>query len=120
MRTFTRVLLAATLLASSGCAIANKMSGVTEARDIQAAGQPAKAVILEMWDTGITVNDDPVVGMRVKVDRGDGAPYDATIAKSLVSRVHVPQVQPGLTVPVYVDPQNPARVALGLYDLRKH
>jgi hypothetical protein len=119
MPTLTRIGLLAALLALPGCAIANSMSGVSEARDIQAKGQLANAVILELWDTGITLNDDPVVGLRVKVDRGDGAPYEATIPKSVVSRLHVPQVQPGQTVPVYVDPQDPSRVALGLYDLRR-
>jgi hypothetical protein len=119
MPTLSRIGLIVALLALAGCAIVNSMSGMTEARDIQAKGQLANAVILDLWDTGITLNDDPVVGLRVAIDRGDGAPYETTIAKSVVSRLDVPRVQPGQTVPVYVDPQNPSRVALGLYDLRR-
>jgi hypothetical protein len=119
MLTLARIGLLAALLAATGCAVVNRMSGLSEAREIQAKGVAARAVVLEVWDTGITLNNDPIVGMRVKVDRGDGSPYEATIPKSLVSRVDIPQVQPGRTVPVYVGPRDPARVALGLYDLRK-
>jgi hypothetical protein len=100
---------------SSGCAMADRISGTSLAREVQATGERADAVILEIWDTGITVNDDPVVGLRVRVSRADAPDYEATIEKSRVSRVHIPQVQPGNRVPVYVDPQNPARVVLGLY-----
>ena len=42
--------------------------------------------------------------------------YEATIEKSLVSRVLIPQAQPGCRVTVYVDPQHPGRVALALRD----
>jgi hypothetical protein len=113
-----RMLVPLILFTGSGCAVANRMSGASEARAIHARGHAASAVILEMWDTGVTVNDDPVVGMRVKVATLVGEPYEATIPRSRVSRVHIPQVQPGLTVRVFVDPQAPSRVALGLYDLR--
>jgi len=114
----TRLLSLLLLIALPGCAVANRMSGVSEAREIQRMGQEARATILELWDTGITVNDDPVVGLRVNVHAADGSSYEATIRRSRVSRVHVPQVQPGLTVRVYVDPRDRTRVALGLYDFR--
>ena len=106
-------------LAGSGCVVINRMTGISEARDIQATGEEANGYVLAIWDTGMTLNDDPIVGLKLRVTRAWGEPYEVTIPKSLVSRVHVPQVQPGQTVPVYVDRQNPARVALGLYDLRR-
>ena len=102
-------------LAANGCAIANKMSGVSEARDIQRVGEPARATVVQVWDTGITVNNDPVIGLRLTVQRASGQPYQAIINKSRVSRVHIPQFQPGWDVPVRVDPQDPARVALDVY-----
>jgi hypothetical protein len=52
------LLLIAAAAVSHGCAIANKMSGVSEARAIQAVGEPAWGTVLQVWDTGITVNDD--------------------------------------------------------------
>ena len=71
--------------------------------------------MVEVWDTGITVNDDPVIGLRLTVQRPGQAPYEAVINKSLVSRVHISQFQPGWQVPVRVDPHDPARVALDVY-----
>jgi hypothetical protein len=102
-------------LGSNHCAIANKVSGVSEARAIKAIGEPALALVLQVWDTGITVGHDPVIGLRLTVDWPGHPPYEAVIKKSLVSRVHIPQFQPGSQVPVRVDPQDPARVALDMY-----
>lgn len=106
--------LVATLFAG-GCALSDKLSGTSEARAIQQIGVPARATVLEVWDTGVTVNDDPVIGLKVRVEREGQAPYEAVIKKSRVSRVHVPQFQPGSRVPVKVDPASPARVALDVY-----
>ncbi len=102
----------------SGCALVDRMSGVAETRRLQEAGVPASARILEIWDTGITVNDDPVIGMRVEIDRPDGTAYPATIPKSLISRLDVPRFQPGASVSVRIDPQDPAIVALDAYKYR--
>ena len=109
------LLLVAAAVVSSGCAIANKMSGVSEARAIQAVGEPARATVLEVWDTGMTLNNDPVIGLRVAVARSGHPPYEAIIRKSPVSRVHIPQFQPGSYVPIKIDPRDPARVALDVY-----
>src|SRR5436190_19195928 len=83
------MLLVVTALVSNGCAVADKMSGVSETRAIQKVGEPALGTVVEVWDTGITVNNDPVIGLRVKVQRPAGEPYDAVIKKSVVSRVHI-------------------------------
>ena len=111
----TVLVLVAAAVVSDGCAIVNKMSGVSEARAIQKVGEPAQATVLQVWDTGVTVNDDPVIGLRVRVERAGQSPYEAVIKKSLVSRVHIPQFQPGSRVPVKVDPKDPNRLALDVY-----
>ncbi len=102
----------------AGCALVDRVSGVSEARRIQQSGVPASARIVEIWDTGMTVNDGPVIGMRVEISRPDGSVYSATIPKSLISRLDIPRFQPGATVPVRIDPQNPDRVALDAYSYR--
>jgi hypothetical protein len=112
--TWLTVALTATVLAG-GCALSDKLSGTSEARAIQKIGVPARATVLDVWDTGVTVNDDPVIGLKVRVEGEGQAPYEAVIEKSRVSRVHIPQFQPGSRVPVKVDPGNPARVALDVY-----
>jgi len=71
--------------------------------------------VLSLWDTGITLNQDPVIGLKVEVRPADRPPYEATIEKTLVSRLDTTRFQPGRVIPVRFDPQNPARVAVDLY-----
>jgi hypothetical protein len=106
------------LLILAGCAMVDRMSGVSEAKRLRETGEAATARILRVWDTGITVNEDPVIGLDVEVSRAGGASYKATIPKSLISRIDIPQFQPGQTVSVRVDPQNPTSVALDEYRYR--
>jgi hypothetical protein len=110
-----RCAAAASLAFALGCGMIDRLTGVADARDLHASGVAAEAEVLSLWDTGITVNHDPVIGLRVEVRPVDGPPYQATIAKSLVSRLDVPRFQPGQVVPVRVDPRNPARVAIDVY-----
>ena len=80
--------------------------------ELQASGVPASAEILELWDTGWTINDSPVVGMKVRVMPDGGEPFEATIDKTTISRLAISQFQPGNVIPVRFDPQNPALVAV--------
>jgi hypothetical protein len=81
-------------------------------KELEQAGVSATAQILEVWDTGWTINDNPVIGMKVRVQPGDRPDFEATIEKTTVSRIAVPQFQPGNLIPVRFDPQNPAIVAV--------
>ncbi len=121
-RRLSRPLLAAvvalSLAGALGCGAFDHLSGVSTAKELQATGVAAEAEILSLWDTGITVNEDPVIGLKVRVRPASGAPYEATIAKSLVSRLDVPRFQPGQVIPVRVDPRDPARVAVDVYKYR--
>ncbi|HEY7162431.1 MAG TPA: DUF3592 domain-containing protein [Acidobacteriota bacterium] len=105
-------------LALNGCAIANKMSGVSQAKELSTNGEAAQAEILKIWDTGMTVNDDPVVGFLLDVHPEGKDAYQAE-TKLRISRVYVPQYQPGATVPVRIDPANPQRVSLDIYEFKK-
>ena len=78
-----------------------------------AKGVPAQATILKMWDTGTTVNDNPLVGLLLEVRPQDRPAYQVQ-TQSLVSRLKIPLVQTGATVPVKFDPSDPAKVALDL------
>ena len=106
------------LLAASGCtAIVDHYSGRTEACAILAIGQRATATIMRLIDTGTTINQDPVVEFVLEVHSQEGEVYEAR-TRALVSRLAVPQVQPGRTVPVEVGPADRRRVALDLWDCR--
>jgi hypothetical protein len=107
------LLLTAALVAFAlpGCAIRDRMTGETEARRIRAVGIAAPATVVQIWDTGVTVNDDPVVGFLLDVKPEGQAPFQAK-TKALVSRLAVPRVQPGAQLKVMYDPKDTTRVAL--------
>ncbi len=104
--------MAAALL--PGCAAIDKLSGEGEAKRIRRIGLPAEAMVLDISDTGMTLNNDPIVAFRLEVRPPSGAPYEAE-TRGRVSRLHVPQVQPGAVLPVVIDPQDRMKVALAIY-----
>lgn len=106
------------LFLATGCAMIDRMSGVADTKSLQETGVSAQGVIVRIWDTGITVNDDPVIGMEVEVYAAEGKPWLATIPKSLISRLDIPRFQPGEIVKIRFDPQDPSRVGLDEYKYR--
>ncbi|MGH2626787.1 MAG: hypothetical protein ACRDHY_09080 [Anaerolineales bacterium] len=97
------VLAAASTILLVGAPIA---SGMTN-RSLLERGQPADARILQMWDTGTTINQNPVVRMLLEVSPPGGSPFQAE-AERLISRLQIPQIQPGAMVRVRYDPQSKA------------
>lgn len=111
---FRLVAMAPFLLVAS-CALIDNYTGEGANKPIREAGLPASAQVLEIWDTGVRLNDNPVVGFRLLVTLDDGTSYEA-VTKNVVSVVHIPQVQPGAILPVKVDPENHELVALDIYE----
>ena len=98
-------------------AIVDPFSGRGEACAILAIGKPATATILDISDTGITINQDPVVAFDLEVHPDHAAPFRAN-TKALLSRLDVPQIQPGRMVPVKYDPKQPSHVAIDGWDCK--
>lgn len=98
-------------LALPACGIKDHFTGESTAKKIRAVGLPAPAVVVQIWDTGVTVNDDPVVGFLLAVQPA-GAPAFEARTKALVSRLDVPRVQPGALLRVMYDPKDTSRVAI--------
>jgi hypothetical protein len=94
-----------------GCGIADRFTGEKDAKQIRAIGVPAEATIVQIWDTGVTVNNDPVVGFLLEVHPESRAAFQAK-TKALVSRLAVPRVQPGARLRVFFDPKDTTRVAV--------
>ncbi len=118
-RSFRLIGLPLWVVIVAGCtSIVDHFSGRQEACEIFAIGEPATARIIRLIDTGTTINNDPVVDFVLEVHPGDGAAYEVR-SKGLISRLDVPQVQPGRIVPVKIDPKNRARVALDMWDCAK-
>lgn len=106
------------LLLLSSCSMIDNYTGEGDNRPVRETGVSASAEVLEVWDTGVRYNNNPVVGFRLRVTLADGATYE-TETKNVVSVVHIPQVQPGAVLPVKVDPKDRNRVALDIYEERK-
>ncbi|HEX7184498.1 MAG TPA: DUF3592 domain-containing protein [Thermoanaerobaculia bacterium] len=104
--------LMASVVLSAGCVAVENMAGITDMRELQSIGDPAEAEILRVWDTGMTLNDDPVIGMEVEVQPLEGERYRAVIPKSVISRIAIPRFQPGALIAVRYDPRDLSRVGL--------
>ena len=76
-------------------------------RRIKAHGVEAEATILAVSDTGVTLNKNPYVKLRLRVEP-IGLPAYETEAKAMVSRVSIPR--PGDGVSVKFDPEKPEDV----------
>jgi hypothetical protein len=86
-----------------------------EARNnrIRRVGRPATATILEIRETGVTIQGtNAQARLRLLVEPENGPPFEVT-TKHLVNRFQIPAYQPGNRVAVLVDPSNPRRVAIG-------
>ena len=70
-------------------------------------GLEASAEILEMKDTGVTINNNPYVRLKLRV-HPDGQPAYETSIGELVSRIAFPSV--GDTLKVRYDPAKPQDV----------
>jgi hypothetical protein len=109
----TGLVAAFAIVGTSGCfgRIVDHYTGAGEAKEIRATGVPAEATIVQIWDTGVTVNNDPVVGFLLDVHPESQSAFQAK-TKALVSRLAVPRVQPGAKLRVFFDPKDTTRVAI--------
>ncbi len=74
-------------------------------------GVTAQARVLKVWDTGVSINDNPQVGLLVEVPLPGKFPIQAEV-KTVVSRLRAALVRPGVMAEVKYDPQNPKRLQL--------
>jgi len=76
-------------------------------------GVAAEATILSVGETGWTLQGNyGLARLRLQVEPPDGgAPYEAT-TKTYINRFEMPAYQPGVRLPVVVDPKDPTRVAV--------
>lgn len=83
-------------------------------RRLLRTGEQAAAVIVELRDTGVTVNQQPQVELVLDVLPPNRPPFRAT-TRTLISRLQTSQVQPGMQVLVKYNPLDPSNVALVTY-----
>jgi hypothetical protein len=76
-------------------------------RRIKANGIEAEATILSISDTGVTINKNPYVKLRLRVEPPGMAAYETEV-KAMVSRIAIPR--PGDGVRVKYNPDKPQEV----------
>jgi Protein of unknown function (DUF3592) len=81
------------------------------AQHLMANGRVGQATITHVTDTGVRLGDNPQVQIDLMVSL-DGAPaYPASVTQ-VISRLAVANFQPGASVPVRVDPADPAELII--------
>jgi hypothetical protein len=81
------------------------------ANRLRKTGLPGKALITEVRDTGVTINNSPQVKLLVEIKNSLGQKYTTTI-RTLVSRLQPFIYQPGMTIPVLIDPKDDNKVVI--------
>ncbi len=74
-------------------------------------GIPASGVITKVWDTGVTINNSPEIGLEVQVTPSTGMPF-TTKTKTVISRLQTSYYQPGMTCTVRYDPNDTSKIAI--------
>jgi hypothetical protein len=87
------------------------MGGMQDQQRLMQEGRTGQATIRSISDTGKTLNENPEVEFDLEV-KLDGFTYDVT-HRQIVSRIAIPQFQPGATVPVHVDPEDQSKLVIG-------
>jgi len=86
-----------------------RVAGITNR--LREVGRPGTATVVAIGDTGITVNNDPVVAFTLDVTVDDAPSYRVEI-RQLMSRLMMGAVMPDAQLSVLVDPSAPDRVAI--------
>ncbi len=81
------------------------------AEALEERGAPAVATVLELWDTGWTINENPRVGLRLEVRPPGDVPFEAKTT-AVISRLMVGQIRPGAVLEVRYDPKDRRRVVV--------
>jgi hypothetical protein len=103
--------LAVIIIGVVAFAFGNVLGSQARQRALQKTGVRAEATITGLEETGLTVNRIyPVVKIMLEVRPPGGQPYQVKL-RTMVSRLDIPQIQPGKVVAVVYDPENPSNVA---------
>jgi hypothetical protein len=85
-----------------------------KAENLVATGSRGVGTITDVQDTGMTVNDNPRVRMRFRVEPLDGSGVFEAEKTKVVSRVQIPQI--GQRYPIFYDAADPSTFAFATVD----
>ncbi|MGC4100771.1 DUF3592 domain-containing protein [Ferruginibacter sp.] len=78
---------------------------------LQKVGIPAKALIKDIQDTNVTINNNPQIKLVLELKNSFGQTYAAAV-RTVISRFQPLMYQIGMTVPVLVDPADENKMVL--------
>ena len=81
------------------------------ANRLRKTGIAGKAVIREVHDTGVTINNNPQIKLVLDVKNSFGQVYTATI-RTLISRLQPQMYQAGMTIAVLIDPKDENKIVV--------
>ena len=76
------------------------------------AGLRASVTVEGIWTVGSYLGMSPVVRVQGRVAREDGTPAYGAVFDEVVAQMHAGRIQPGATLAVFVDPQNPVDMTI--------
>ena len=76
------------------------------------SGIQAPAVILNVEDTGASMNDNPQVRFTLQVNPPDGRPSFQAVTTKFISRLQIGMINPGSPVTVRYDPNDTTKVTI--------
>lgn len=83
-----------------------------DAAQVMKNGLEATATVTRIWDTGVTLNNDPQIGIEMDVQPADGSPSFTSKTKMYISRLQTSAYQVGQVLTIKYDPANHAKVAI--------
>ena len=104
-------LISAIVLGATGFFLYRMLKGMSQNSALVKAGVPAPAVILDVQDTGVTMNNSMQARLTLQVTPSGRPPFQA-VATTFVNRFQVGMLVPGATVQVKYDPNVPSKVAV--------
>ena len=74
-------------------------------------GRRAQGKIVEVWDTNVTINNQPQIGLKIEVTPQTGRPFTSEV-KMIISRLQTAYYQPGVPCTVRYNPEDTRTVAI--------
>lgn len=93
--------------------VGNLQKGARANQQLLMTGEPAQATVMQLQDTGMLVNNNPMVQLVLDINSATHGSYQVAV-RTLVPMIKLAQVQPGMSVGVKIDPTNKANVAVDL------
>jgi hypothetical protein len=104
-------LISAIVLGVSGFFVYRLFKGMSQNSGLVKTGIPAPAVILDVQDTGVTMNNSMQARLTLQVTPAGRPPFQA-VATTFVNRFQVGMLVPGASVNVKYDPNDITKVAI--------